>query len=131
MELLVLLVVATVAALLVLRVLRGHQAKYGGHVQKLQPQAKKPKRQLVVGAWTREEVAKHTSMEDCWIVIQDQSTKEWKVYDVTDYIDEHPGGTAIMTNAGGDATAGFHGPQHPHTVFEMVNEFCIGTLVDP
>jgi hypothetical protein len=32
---------------------------------------------------------------------------------------------------GGDASEGFHGPQHPPTVHELVKDYCIGTLTDP
>ena len=53
-----------------------------------------------------------------------------QVYDVTPYVDEHPGGVAaILKNAGGDSTKGFHGPQHPARVFDMIGDYCIGTLV--
>lgn len=52
------------------------------------------------------------------------------VYDVTQYIEDHPGGDAIFTHAGGDATEGFHGPQHPATVHDLVREYLIGTLVE-
>ncbi|RLM61411.1 hypothetical protein C2845_PM14G10390 [Panicum miliaceum] len=31
------------------------------------------------------------------------------VYDVTPYVEEHPGGDAILNNAGGDSTEGFFG----------------------
>uniref|UniRef100_A0A0E0QIF8 Cytochrome b5 heme-binding domain-containing protein n=2 Tax=Oryza TaxID=4527 RepID=A0A0E0QIF8_ORYRU len=31
------------------------------------------------------------------------------VYDVTSYVEEHPGGDAILNNAGGDSTEGFFG----------------------
>jgi cytochrome b involved in lipid metabolism len=44
------------------------------------------------------EIAKHTEEEDCWLVIHG------KVYDVTKYLDEHPGGPEIMvSNAGAEA----------------------------
>ena len=36
------------------------------------------------------EVAKHNSRESCWLVIQEQ------VYDVTDFLEEHPGGPNII-----------------------------------
>lgn len=88
----------------------------------------KPKRQLVVGTWSREEVAKHATADDLWLIIKDQASGVAKVYDVTDYVEEHPGGMAIMYNAGGDATEGFHGPQHPPTVHELLKDYCIGTL---
>ena len=32
-----------------------------------------------------------------------------QVYDVTAYVEEHPGGDAILNNAGGDSTEGFFG----------------------
>jgi len=31
------------------------------------------------------------------------------VYDVTPYVEEHPGGDAILNNAGRDSTKGFYG----------------------
>ena len=40
--------------------------------------------------FTLEEVAKHDNEDDCWMVING------KVYDVTDYIDDHPGGDVIL-----------------------------------
>ena len=53
------------------------------------------------------------------------------VYDITPYVTEHPGGVkAILRNAGGDATKGFKGPQHPARVFDMIDDYKIGTVVD-
>lgn len=128
MELLLTVVIAVVAVAALLKILRTRSC-YKSHVQQLQP-PKKSKRQLVIGTWTRSEVAKHNSAEDLWLIIKDQDSGQYKVYDVTDYVEEHPGGMAIMYNAGGDATDGFHGPQHPPTVHELVKDYCIGTLED-
>ena len=75
-----------------------------------------------------EEVRKHSSPDDAWLVIADKRTGAKKVYDITPYVDEHPGGESILNNAGGDSTEGFHGPQHPPTVLDVVEEYCIGTL---
>ena len=58
--------------------------------------------------FTLKEVAEHASEDDCWIVVR-MRDGVYKVFDVTDYVDEHPGGEAIMNNAGRDATEGFHG----------------------
>ncbi|KAL6662024.1 hypothetical protein ACP70R_001408 [Stipagrostis hirtigluma subsp. patula] len=73
-------------------------------------------------SYTMEEVSKHNTRKDCWIIIKD------KVYDVTSYVEEHPGGDAILNNAGGDSTEGFFGPQHGTRVFDIIEDFCIGEL---
>ncbi|PNH03752.1 Cytochrome b5 [Tetrabaena socialis] len=51
-------------------------------------------------------------------------------YDITDYVEDHPGGESILRNIGGDATEGFHGPQHPVTTFLLVEEYCVGKLAE-
>ena len=50
------------------------------------------------------------------------------VFDVTQYVDKHPGGDKILRNVGGDVSKEFRGPQHPTHVFETVDRFCIGEL---
>ena len=72
--------------------------------------------------FTTAQVAEHNTATDCWIVLKG------KVYDVTPYVDEHPGGSAILRNAGRDSTKGFFGPQHPVRVFDLIDDFCIGLL---
>ena len=76
----------------------------------------------VLKEYTLADVAQHNSQKDIWIVVKG------KVYDVTPYVEEHPGGLAILKNAGGDATEGFHGPQHPPRVFDIIDDFLIGKL---
>ncbi|XP_078429527.1 cytochrome B5-like protein [Wolffia australiana] len=71
---------------------------------------------------TKAEVSLHNSRNDCWIIVKD------KVYDVTSYVEEHPGGDSILNNAGGDSTEGFHGPQHASRVFDMIDDFYVGDL---
>jgi len=74
-------------------------------------------------AYSSEDVAKHASKDDLWVII------DGKVYDLTEYADEHPGGAdALARNAGGDATTGFRGPQHPSRVFDVVDDYLIGVL---
>lgn len=53
-----------------------------------------------------------------------------QVYDVAAYVEHHPGGDAIFSNAGADCTSGFRGPQHPPTVEDLVEEYCIGWVED-
>ncbi|KIM40332.1 hypothetical protein M413DRAFT_28816 [Hebeloma cylindrosporum] len=52
-------------------------------------------------------VAKHDNRNSCWIIVHG------KVYDVTDFLDEHPGGSKIILKyAGKDATEAYE-PIHP------------------
>merc|ERR1712217_6273 len=52
-----------------------------------------------MSAYTMDEVKKHTTKGDCWVVVSGQ------VLDVTKFLGEHPGGElAILTFAGKDAT---------------------------
>lgn len=56
---------------------------------------------------TYNEVQKHNSKSDCWVIIHG------KAYDVTDFVGEHPGGSAVILKyAGKDATKAFD-PIHP------------------
>ncbi|RMZ87788.1 hypothetical protein DV736_g4983, partial [Chaetothyriales sp. CBS 134916] len=60
-----------------------------------------------------EEIARHTSLSSCWIIIKGQ------VYDITDYLPRHPGGEQILLRyAGKDATA-LYEPIHPEGTIEQ------------
>lgn len=76
----------------------------------------------VEAVYTADEVAKHCTLEDLWVIINGG------VYDLTDYVDPHPGGDKIAQNAGGDATSGFYGPQHPDHVKDTVEQFRVGSV---
>ncbi|KAG7091144.1 hypothetical protein E1B28_010198 [Marasmius oreades] len=53
------------------------------------------------------EVAQHNTRESCWIIVHG------KVYDVTEFLDDHPGGSKIILKyAGKDATQEYD-PIHP------------------
>jgi isopentenyl diphosphate isomerase/L-lactate dehydrogenase-like FMN-dependent dehydrogenase len=57
-------------------------------------------------------VAKHTSKDDCWVILYGN------VYNVTDFLSSHPGGSnAILKLAGTDATAEYD-PIHPPKTLE-------------
>lgn len=50
-----------------------------------------------------DELAKHPDEKSCWMAI------DGKVYDVTEYIDKHPGGEHILKGCGRDMTESFKG----------------------
>ncbi|KAJ7070901.1 FMN-dependent dehydrogenase-domain-containing protein [Mycena amicta] len=57
--------------------------------------------------YTLEQVASHNTPDNCWVIISNN------VYDVTDFLKEHPGGASIILKyAGKDATLAY-APIHP------------------
>lgn len=80
-----------------------------------------------VAKYTLEDIAKHDSKEDCWMAIDDS------VYDVTDYIDSHPGGEEILDGCGIDSTSIFmrrpsDGRSHSITAQVTLERYLIGEL---
>jgi len=71
--------------------------------------------------YTLEECSKHRSEKDCWLIIHG------KVYDVTKFLDEHPGGYDIVVAASGkDGTEDFEEIGHSSTAKEMLADYYIG-----
>lgn len=71
------------------------------------------------------EASQHNTREDCWVVI------DGKVYDVTEYLDEHPGGDDVLLSASGrDSTEEFEDAGHSQSARELMQDYCIGEL-DP
>jgi cytochrome b involved in lipid metabolism len=50
--------------------------------------------------FTEDDVAKHNTESDCWLIIGEPGKK--KVYDVTPFLEDHPGGPEIMTDNAGE-----------------------------
>ena len=77
---------------------------------------------------TLEEVRKHNKVDDVWIVLHN------KVYNVTKYLEDHPGGDAILMEvAGTDATEAFEETGHSdearnelvkHYIGDLASEVC-------
>lgn len=74
--------------------------------------------------YSSQEVFKHNTPQDCWLIIWD------KVYNVTSWIPQHPGGSLIFVNAGKDSTQLFES-YHPLYVRKMLARYCIGELKEP
>merc|ERR1711982_162056 len=80
-----------------------------------------------VKAYKLVEVAEHNKSKGAeksiWTVIHD------KVYDITKFLDEHPGGEEILIeNAGIDATENFEDVGHSSDAREMLKDYLIGEL---
>merc|ERR1711871_394880 len=74
---------------------------------------------------TMAEVAKHNSRQDAWICV------EGHAYDVTKYVEHHPGGWLPIANlAGKDVTDAFAN-YHPASVYEkLLPSYYVGRIVD-
>ncbi|XP_020198267.1 cytochrome b5 [Aegilops tauschii subsp. strangulata] len=73
--------------------------------------------------FTLEEVAKHTSKDDCWLVIGG------KVYNVTKFLDDHPGGDdVLLSSTAKDATDDFEDVGHSTTARAMMDEYYVGEI---
>jgi len=74
-----------------------------------------------------EEVKEHNKSKgedrSIWVVIHD------KVYDITKFLDEHPGGEEILIeNAGTDSTESFEDVGHSSDAREMLESYYVGEL---
>ncbi|KAF9341555.1 hypothetical protein BGZ91_006633 [Linnemannia elongata] len=77
---------------------------------------------MTTGYFQASQVAAHSSENDCWVIIHD------KVYDVTNFLNDHPGGKKILLkNAGMDATKQFDA-FHNAGVLEKYGALCIGVI---
>uniref|UniRef100_A0A3Q3D3Y5 Cytochrome b5 heme-binding domain-containing protein n=1 Tax=Hippocampus comes TaxID=109280 RepID=A0A3Q3D3Y5_HIPCM len=73
--------------------------------------------------YTLEDIQVHNMSNDTWLIIHD------KVYDVTSFLEEHPGGEEVLLEqAGADATESFEDVGHSTDAREMLQQFCIGEL---
>jgi len=73
------------------------------------------------------DISQHNNAGDCWMAISGS------VYDVTDFIPEHPGGDNILLGCGKDATSMFNqrpndGTSHSGRARSILENYKIGTL---
>ncbi|KAL5362932.1 hypothetical protein BJX96DRAFT_177620 [Aspergillus floccosus] len=73
--------------------------------------------------FTLEEVEAHKNKTDLWVAIHG------KVYDVTKYAKDHPGGVDVLVDvAGQDATEAYEDVGHSEDANEILETYLIGTL---
>lgn len=74
---------------------------------------------------TLEELNAHNTAKELWMAIHD------KVYDVTKFIEEHPGGEEVLLEVGGKyATESFEDVGHSTDARELMQDYLIGELVE-
>ncbi|KLO10491.1 hypothetical protein SCHPADRAFT_856548 [Schizopora paradoxa] len=77
-----------------------------------------------MSSYSLAQVAEHNSSKSCWVIIKN------RVYDVTEFLPEHPGGAKIILKyAGKDATSAYE-PIHPPDTLDknLPREKHLGTL---
>ncbi|XP_076754824.1 cytochrome b5 [Xylocopa sonorina] len=82
---------------------------------------------MELAKYSLKEVARHNGAdgEAIWIVVHDM------VYDVTSYMDKHPGGRELIEEyAGQDATRGFTEVGHSSDANRTLKSFLVGELVE-
>lgn len=73
--------------------------------------------------YTIEEISKHNSIMDCWIII------DGYVFNVTGYAKSHPGGIKILLQyAGKDGTKAFDEVSGHVDAVRTLDELCIGKV---
>lgn len=61
------------------------------------------------------ELSEHKSRDSCWLAVRG------KVYDVTNFLDSHPGGAGLLLkSSGGDATAAYESIHNPELITETL-----------
>ncbi|KAL3458631.1 hypothetical protein BJX64DRAFT_301836 [Aspergillus heterothallicus] len=78
-----------------------------------------------MSTYTLEQVKTHCKPDDVWIILHN------KVYDVTKYLEDHPGGAAVLIEvAGSDATQAFEDIGHSDEAREQLEPYYVGGLPD-
>ncbi|KAF9920226.1 hypothetical protein FBU30_009983 [Linnemannia zychae] len=76
---------------------------------------------MSVKTFTTADLAEHSSKSSLYLAI------EGKVYDCTDFIDEHPGGEEVLIDeAGKDATESFEDVGHSDEARELLKKMYVG-----
>ena len=109
-----------------LSVITGHTGAEAVWQGKLNPKSEAPSSASgsASGTITMAEVATHNSASDCWSAI------DGKVYNLTSWIDRHPGGAVVIKAlCGKDGSAGFNGQhQGQRRPADELTRFLLGDL---
>ncbi|KAG0166153.1 hypothetical protein DFQ30_007540 [Apophysomyces sp. BC1015] len=77
----------------------------------------------MVTTYTAEDVTKHGNRKDLWVIVHN------KVYNVTEFVQEHPGGEEVLADeAGKDATEAFEDIGHSDEARDILKKYYIGDL---
>ena len=72
--------------------------------------------------FTLEEVATHNTRDDCYLVIRNN------VYDVSNFIDSHPGGVQRTSEQCGQEVSGLFAQIHSNRAWDLLVDYKIGTI---
>jgi len=78
---------------------------------------------LNVPVFNMAEVSKHNTENDCYLVISN------KVYDVSNYIGDHPGGREAITSRCGEEVTGIFASIHSNFAWDLLTNYYIGEFV--
>ena len=71
--------------------------------------------------FTPQEVEQHNMSDDVWLIVRDA------VYDVSKFVDRHPGGDLILLQKGRDVTSMFES-LHPSAAHKTLEKYKIGSV---
>ena len=72
--------------------------------------------------FTMTEVARHSTANSCYLVINNN------VYDVSSYIDSHPGGREAITSRCGQEVSGIFAQIHSNRAWDLLAAYKIGSV---
>ncbi len=109
----------------------GTAASSEGNGDAVPPSGGEGEQQLPTQIYTAAEVAKHNTESDCWIIIGNKKNGGPKVYNITSYLPDHPGGKhAILDMGGQNADDMFEDAGHSAGARKILAKFLIGVLAE-
>ena len=72
--------------------------------------------------FTTNEIAKHNTRSDCYLIINNN------VYDVSDYISYHPGGSRTITSRCGKEVTSIFARIHSNRAWDLLKKYKVGTI---